>query len=71
MACFWIRGSWVRVKIRVIGMTPKTLKLTQKSVEKLRQTISLIAASTKKNRPQRNVSLRQPSSVSLKALSKT
>ena len=49
----------------VSGMMPKTLKLTQKSVVCVRQTISLSAASAKKNSAQRKVSLRQPSSVEL------
>ncbi len=52
-------------------MMPQTLKPTQKSVEKLRQTISFSPASTKKNQPQRKVSLRQPSSVRLITLSST
>ena len=50
---------------KVSGMMPKTLKLTQMSVEKFRQTISLSTASTRKKRPQRKVSFRQPSSVEL------
>src|SRR5512141_277910 len=47
----------------VSGTTPNNLKLTQTSVEKLRQTISLSTASAKKKNAQRQVSLRQPSSV--------
>ena len=55
----------------VSGMMPKTLKLTQKSVVCVRQTISFKAASAKKNSAQRKVSLRQPSSVSSNTLSST
>ena len=51
-------------KTMVSGMTPQTLKATQKSVENIRQTISLMAASRKKNSPHRIVSCRQPSAVS-------
>ena len=62
-----ISGIWLKVKRRVIGMMPQTLNATQVSVEKLRQTISLSTARNRKNRPQRNVSLRQPSASSWKA----
>src|SRR4028118_2212075 len=55
----------------VSGMMPKTLKLTQKSVVWVRQTISLSTASAKKNRAQRRVSLRQPSPGSANTLSGT
>src|SRR5713101_2295032 len=47
----------------VSGITPNTLKATQKSVDCVRQTISLAIASAKKNSAQRKVSLRQPSCV--------
>ena len=57
-------------KIAVIGMMPKTLKLTQKSVEKFRQTISFTIARKMKKVPQRKVSLRHPISSNLKAPSK-
>ena len=66
-----ISGIWLRVNSTVIGIVPQTLKATQKSVEKLRQTTSLMMASTMKNRPQRKVSLFQPSSSSWKAELKT
>jgi hypothetical protein len=66
-----ISGIWVRVKTKVIGRMANTLKVTQVSVETERQTISLRMASPKKNSPQRSVSLRQPSSVSWKTVSKT
>src|SRR5438105_3794562 len=46
---------------------PNTLKLTQRASEKLRHTTSLRAASARKNSAQRMLSLRQPSSVRLKA----
>ena len=36
-----ISGIWLKVKSSVIGMMPQTLKATQASVEKLRQTTSL------------------------------
>ena len=52
-----------RANRKVSGTTPNTLKLTQKSVVCVRQTISLRTASAKKNSAQRTVSLRQPSSV--------
>ena len=52
-ACRWISGIWVSVKRTVSGMMPNTLKLTQKSVEKFRQTTSFSTASTKKKMPQR------------------
>ncbi|MNY79278.1 hypothetical protein D3C86_2198470 [compost metagenome] len=58
-------GSCVIEKATVSGMMPQTLKATQKSVEKLRQTISLSTASTTKNKPQLSVSRHQPSGLSL------
>src|ERR1700757_2286784 len=48
---------------KVSGTTPNTLKLTHASVVCVRQTISLSAASARKNTAQRQVSLRQPSGV--------
>ena len=66
-----ISGICDSVKRMVMGMVPQTLKATQKSVEKERQTTSFRIARKTKNRPQRSVSLRQPSSVSLKAAWKT
>src|SRR5690606_31741305 len=59
------------VNSTVSGMMPQTLNATQKSVEKPRQTTSFSTASSRKNTPQRRVSLRQPSSSRLKALSNT
>ncbi|SVB46943.1 uncharacterized protein METZ01_LOCUS199797, partial [marine metagenome] len=41
-------------------MMPKTLKLTQVSVDVLRQTISFRIANTTKKNAQRKVSIRQP-----------
>ncbi len=64
-------GIWLSVKAIVIGIVPQTLKATQKSVLNERQTTSLRTARNRKNRPQRSVSLRQPSASSLKALSNT
>ncbi len=55
----------------VSGMMPNTLKLTQKSVVWVRHTTSFTAARKKKNRPQRKVSLRQPSWVRSNTLSST
>ena len=52
------------MKMMVIGMVAQTLKLTQKSLEKLRQTISLASARKKKKQAQRKVSFVQPSSSS-------
>ena len=66
-----ISGIWLSVKTSVIGMMPHTLKVTQVSVENDRQTTSLTIARNRKNRPQRNVSFRQPSASSWKAESKT
>ena len=66
-----ISGIWLKVKTSVIGMMPQTLKATQASVENDRQTTSLTTARNRKNRPQRSVSLRQPSASRLKAESKT
>ena len=57
--------SWLIENSTVSGMTPQTLKATQKSVEKLRHNTSLMMASTMKNRPQFSVSLLQPSGRSL------
>ena len=59
---------WQAVKIKVRGKNPKTLKLTQKLSEKFRQTISLIAASNKKNNPQLSVILSQALSFNVIAL---
>ena len=55
----------------VIGIVPQTLKLTQASSEKLRQTTSLRTARNRKKIPQRRVSFLQPSSFRLKAALKT
>ena len=44
--------------MNVSGSTPNTLKLTQKSVVCVRQTISLSTASARKKIAQRSVSLR-------------
>lgn len=55
----------------VSGIIPHTLNATHVSVEKLRQTISLITARTTKKMLQRQVRMRHPSSVALNALSKT
>src|SRR6185436_14101952 len=62
-SCFISSGYWNAAKMNVSGITPNTLKLTQVSVDCVRQTISLSTASTRKNNAQRMVSLRQPSSV--------
>ena len=43
-AYFMISGICAKVKIRVMGIVPQTLKATQKSVEKLRQTTSFRTA---------------------------
>ena len=66
-----ISGSCAKVKASVIGMVPQTLKLTQKSSEKLRQTTSLSTARNRKKIPQRKVSFCQPISSRLKAALKT
>ncbi|QTK80335.1 hypothetical protein AT6N2_C2777 [Agrobacterium tumefaciens] len=65
------RGICAMVKMMVIGIVPQTLKATQVSVENMRQTTSFSTARKRKKMPQRRVSLRQPSSVSLKAELKT
>src|ERR1700683_2726961 len=70
-AYFFVSGYCRPAKRKVNGITPNTLKSTQTSVEVLRQTISLSTASAKKKNIQRNVSLRQPSSVSWNSESNT
>ena len=62
-AYFCSSGYCSAAKMKVSGSTPNTLKLTQKSVVCVRQTISLSTASARKKIAQRRVSLRQPSSV--------
>jgi hypothetical protein len=62
-----ISGIWLMVKASVIGIVPQTLNAIQKSVEKLRQTTSFTIARNRKNRPQRKVSLRQETAVTLAA----
>src|SRR5690349_16352199 len=62
-SCFISSGYWNAAKIKVSGITPNTLNVTQVSVDWVRQTISLSTASARKNSAQRTVSLRQPSSV--------
>src|ERR1700730_17596505 len=62
-ACLAISGNCKAANKKVSVTTPKTLKLTQKSVVCVRQTISLSTARAKKNTAQRNVSLRHPSSL--------
>ena len=49
--------------MKVSGITPNTLNVTQVSVDCVRQTISLRMARARKNKAQRIVSFRQPSSV--------
>ena len=51
----------------VSGRKPKVLNFTQRSVVWVRQTISLSTASARKKNAQRQVSLRQPSSVTRSA----
>ena len=46
-----ISGIWLSVKSSVIGMMPQTLNATQKSVEKLRQTISLSDGEKQEEQP--------------------
>lgn len=64
-------GICAMVKMIVIGIVPQTLNATHASVENMRQTTSFSTARKRKNTPQRSVSLRQPSSFSLKAELKT
>jgi hypothetical protein len=52
-------------------MIPNTLNFTQSAVGRLRQTISFRTASARKKKPQRQVSLRQPSSRRSNAAEKT
>src|SRR3954454_11622888 len=70
-AYFCSSGYCSAAKMKVSGSTPNTLKLTQKSVVCVRQTISLSTASATKNTAQRHVSLRQPSSVRSNTASNT
>src|SRR5712671_3430930 len=71
-AAYFVSSGYCKAaNINVSGNTPKTLKLTQTSVDCVRQTISLRIASAKKNSAQRNVNLRQPSSVRWKTESNT
>src|SRR5262249_39942747 len=72
LASYFTSSGYCRAPNRkVAGSAPNSLKLTQKLVEVVRQTISLITAMAKKNRHQRSVSLRQPSSVRLNTESNT
>src|SRR5207253_1308611 len=65
------RGLAQRPATAETGMVPNTLKFTQKSLVCVRQTISFSPAKTKKNRPHRNVNLRQPCGSSCSTLSST
>jgi hypothetical protein len=56
-------GIWASEKIIVSPMMPNTLKLTQKSVDWVRHTISLSTAIARKNSAKRSVSLRHPGLV--------
>ena len=60
--CLFITGIWDSAKVKVIGITPHTLKDTQNSSEKLRQITSLSTARKAKNSAQLRVSLNQPAS---------
>ncbi len=60
-----ISGIWLATNKNVSPIMPHNLNPTQNPSEKLRQTISLTTASTRKKTPQRHVSLRQPSSSRL------
>src|SRR5882672_12908502 len=63
-------GTCRKAKTSVSGKLRNILLAIQVSVEKPRHITSLTPASTKKNRHQRSVSFRQPSSVSWNAVPK-
>src|SRR6185312_14744527 len=69
--CFITRGVCASANKKIRGMMPQTLNDTQVAVDVSRHTVSLMTASTRKKRPQRTVSLRQPCSLNSKACAKT